>query len=182
MMKYYKDGSGGVFGYEDGRDTPEGMTELTPAELALLLSPPSAPVDYEAQISGLYVGAMRNLSRNYTREEIDTFHRKSVAATAYAAGTATDAHIYYLAKIDGVVNGASPLTDDEKVLEVAGIDAVGITKIEERVAKILVAESQFDFYSAKIEQLRNTHLDLLVDSGDNQAVVDSLAAAYAAAS
>ncbi len=178
MMKYYKNADGDVFGYEDGRDTPSGMAELSAAEIGAIFDP--KPVDYKLEISRLYVSAMEKLSSKYTQKEIDTFHRKSTAATAFAGGVATDSHIYYIAKIDGVVNGTTPLTAEEKSAEVAAIDASGLEIIQARVGKILDAENIFDFFSAKIEQVRNTHLDQLVDDQDNSAVIDSLAAIYGA--
>lgn len=133
------------------------------------------------KINNLYDKAMRQLQSRYPQSEINTFARKSTAAKSYTAdASACDNNDkYLLAKIDGVVNGAVPLSAAEIATELAGVSAAGWATVLERATKILDAEHAYDFYLAKIEQVRNAHLAQLVDGEDNSAVVASLSAAYA---
>lgn len=186
-MKYYKKVSGEIYGFEDDGSQDhlieDDMVALTTEESDAINNPPPASFGVSGGtlvIEKLYSRVMGSLSSKYTQQEINTFPEKVAAAKAYASGSPETDDIYYLAKIDGVVNGAVPLNDAEIQAEVDGINAAGLLIVADRAQKILDARKAFNFWTAKIEQVRNTHLAMLVEGEDNQPVVDALAAIYGA--
>lgn len=136
---------------------------------------------YKNDIGDLYEIAMTNLSSRHSQREIDTFPEKVAAALSHTSGSPSSDDTYFLAKIDGVVNGLTPLNSAQRASEVSGINAAELLIVDARAEKILKARNRFRFYTAKIEQVRDKHLDQLVDGDDNQPIVDSLAATFAAA-
>lgn len=131
------------------------------------------------EIISLYDSAMSSLQSKYTQTEINTFPRKSSSARSYLLDSdlCNDSDKYFLAKLEGVVNGSSPLGADGISDELSNISTKGWKAVKERAEKIANAERAYDFYLAKIEQMRNTAIGLLSDS-DNKKIVDDLSYNY----
>ena len=68
--------------------------------------------DYMVDCERLYASAMQYIQdkNGYTDNEVKTFARKAAAAHEYQTGSPSNQTIYFLAKIDAVVNGADPVT------------------------------------------------------------------------
>jgi len=173
---------GEAAGYIDcGDDVAIGWTyDGSSFSAPVVVSPPLSMAKAQASMSSLYDRSMAKLRNGYTQEEVNTFYPKGEAARAHMNGASDALDRVTLAKIEGIINGVLPSTSAEIDVIDSAFTAGDLARIQERAEKIIDARITYQIYSGEIERLRNIRWAELSDSGDNQPVVDTLIADYAA--
>ena len=176
-IKHYVDLEGNSLGSFDGALPPAGAIEVATSpnhgldiwngsswDAAIKTLQESA-----AELNHLYDAAIITLQNGFSDQEEKSFTEKREIIAEYEA-------------LDG--NGDA--------LGVAGLSAENIAYMQSltgstdnlvivaKIVNMVKARSVSRLYSPLIEFERNTHIDQLVEGADNSAVVESLAAAYAA--
>ena len=140
------------------------------------------------RVSAIYEQMMLSLRSSYTNSELHTFPRKSAAAEAFIAGTATTLQKMYLAKLEGVLNGLIFATESQaqEIFDLIQSDDPGApttmaefdAAVEARAQKILAASVLFDTMTAEAERLRKVAESELQEGQDNTDVLDGLKSSY----